>query len=101
MLENCEHHHMIEMTIRKGKWRTQISAHPLPASLGVIRHLIIEADAHGDPVRRVIEEGSFQTATEIADSRTWTNMRIGRAKTHPGDEMIDPGVGHSALFPLV
>ena len=70
MLQNGEHHDVIELAIRQRQRRTQISAHALPAALHAIRNLIVDANARCDAVRRVIQKSGFQTAAEIADART-------------------------------
>jgi hypothetical protein len=62
--------------------------------LYAVRNLIVEADAYPDAIGSVVEESGFEAATEVANARTLANVRISGAKTHPGDEMIDPGVRH-------
>ena len=52
-----------------------------------------------NPFRGKIQKGCVQTAAQIADARTFANVRIGGLKSLPRDKSIQSGVGH--LYELV
>jgi len=94
MFEHRKHHHVIKLRVIQRQPASQIRMNPLPAAVCSALHLIINANTARDLIFRKIEERHFQTASQIAHSRTSAQVRICRTEPHLGYEMIDLGVGH-------
>src|SRR5438445_13178853 len=94
MFEYSKHNHVIKLRVTQWQTASQIRVNPLPASVCSALHLIINANTARDLIFRKIEERHFQTASQIAHSRTSAQVRICRTEPPLGYEMIDLREGH-------
>src|SRR5882762_4084976 len=94
MLENREHHYVVEL--RGFEWQrlTNVLAHALPLAASAISDLIVYADTVRDTLGGEIQKRSVQSTTHVAHARAFADVRIRGLKTHASDEVIQRGVGH-------
>src|SRR5712671_156639 len=94
MLENREHHHVVELRGPQRQRLTNVLAHALPLAASAVSDLIVYADTVRDALGSEIQKRSIQSTTQVAHARAFADVRIRGLKTHASDEMVQRGVGH-------
>src|SRR5882757_7184329 len=94
MLENREHHYIVELRGLQRQRLTNVLTHALPLAASAISDLIIYADTVRDALGSEIQKRSVQSTTQVAHTRAFADVRICSIKAHASDEMVQSGVGH-------
>src|SRR6267378_5289289 len=94
MLENREHHYVVEVSGFERQRFPNILTHALPLSSGAVLHLIVYADTVRDAFGGEIQKRSVQSTTQVAHARALADVRVRGLKTHASDEVVQRGVGH-------
>src|SRR5712672_1220269 len=94
MLENREHHYVVELRGLQRQRLTDVLTHALPLTARAVSDLIVYADTVRDAFGREIQKRSVQSTTQVAHARSLADVRICGLKTHASDEMVQRGVGH-------
>src|SRR5437868_15295524 len=94
MLENREHHYVVELRGFKRQRLSNVLTHALPFPRCAVSHLVVYADTVRDTPGGEIQKRCVQPATQIANARSLADVRICGLETQPSDEMIQGSVGH-------
>jgi len=94
MLENREHHYIVELRGLQRQRLTNVLTHALPLAGSAVSDLIVYADTARDAFGGEIQKRSVQSTTQVAHARAFADVRIRGLKTHASDEVVQRGVGH-------
>src|SRR5437016_4855305 len=94
MLENREHHYIVELCGFERQRFSNVLANALPLAASAVSHLIVYADTVSDAFGGEFQKRSVQSTTQVAHARSLADVRICGLKTHASDEMVQSGVGH-------
>lgn len=91
VFQDSRHDHMIETGHQQTAVVTQLRLHRFPR-VDVVLDRIIQSHAFRNLSGSIVEEGRLQTASQIANARIGTNVRVSRSKAQFGHEVFEPGV---------
>src|SRR5258708_32345207 len=94
MLENREHHYVVELGGLQRQRFPNVLTHALPFPCCPVSHLVVYADTVRDTLGGEVQKRSVQPATQIAHARSLADVGICGLETQPSDEMVQRGVGH-------
>src|SRR5712672_2277087 len=94
MLENREHHYVVELRGFERQRFSNVLTHALPLAASAISDLIVYADTVRDAFGGEFQKRSVQSTTQVAHTRAFADVRICSLKAHASDEMVQSGVGH-------
>src|SRR6266850_6340256 len=88
MLENREHHYVVELRGLQRQRLTNVLAHALPLAARAVSDLIVYADTVRDAFGGEIQKSSVQSTTYVAHAGAFADVRIRGLKTQPSDEKV-------------
>src|SRR6267154_822292 len=94
MLENCEHHYIVELRGFERQRFSNVLTHALPLAASAVADLIVYADTVRDAFGGEIQKRSVQSTTQVAHARALADVRICGLETHASDEVVQRGVGY-------
>src|SRR5882757_5486765 len=88
MLQNREHHYVVEVSGFERQRLSNVLTHALPFPRCTVSHLVVYTDTVRDTPGGEIQKRSVQPATQIAHARAFADVRIRGLKTHASDEVV-------------
>src|SRR5258707_4301653 len=94
MLENREHHYVVELGGLERQRLSNVLTHALPFPRCTVSHLVVYTDTVRDTLGGEIQKRSVQPATQVAHARSLADVRICGLETRASNEMVQRSVGH-------
>src|SRR6266852_4380368 len=96
VLQNGEHGYVVEPRAFHRQAGRNVRRHQQNFISRRSSHVFVQAHAGNKPRFDVCQKRRACATAQIADRRTYPNMRRRSSKTQPGDKAVEPGIGHSS-----